>query len=168
MMKMTRLFSALWGVILLIDAANANEHYLLPDNRSDLLHTMQQKIERAGSVTIITQELKEPALTRSIEKALRKGTRLHLITGDLESAAFFAKYRNTRVSVPASGRIGEKFALNILIIDKSDACFSGVAFSEAALGSNIGEVTCTTDQEDVGFAEEIGKRFTQRFEAYER
>ncbi|WP_345976598.1 hypothetical protein [Sulfurimonas sp. HSL3-7] len=147
---------------------NANEYYLLPEHKSDLLHTLKQKIARARTITFICSELESQPLAQSIEKALLKGSEFHLITTSLESAAYYAKYKNTLVKVPRSEGINEAFSLNMLIIDRSDICFSTLAFSEALLKRHIGSVICTTDEEDIAFGERVEKSFVERFEAYEQ
>jgi hypothetical protein len=168
MMKIPRFFSALSALLSLAATLNANEHYLLPEHNSDLLHTLKLKIERAAAITLITGELESPAIAGSIEKAVQKGASLHLITADFKSAAYFAKYRNTLVKVPRSEDMKERFALNVLIIDNSDICFSSVAFSETLLKRRIGEVICTTAEEEIAFGKQIEERFSKRFEAYNR
>lgn len=168
MVKAMRFFSTLMTFICLALTLNADEHYLLPEQKSDLIHTLKMKIERAKSVTIITNRLDSPALLKSIEKALSRNSEFRLITSSLESAAFYAKYKNTKVKVPVSTRVGENFALNLFLIDESDVCFSTVAFSHADLNLKIGEVICTTDSEDIRFAKELEKRFSHRFEDYNR
>lgn len=168
MMKTPRLFSTIINVLMLTAALSADEHYLLPEHNSDLMHSLKLKIERATAVTLITGGLAGPSIARSIEKSLQRGATLHLITTDFKSAAYFSKYRNTLVNVPKDKGIKERFALNILIIDKSDICFSSVAFSEILLKRNIGEVICTTDQESVLFGKKTEKSFSDRFEAYNR
>ncbi|MEE8587967.1 MAG: hypothetical protein V3S80_01330, partial [Sulfurimonadaceae bacterium] len=60
------------------------------------------------------------------------------------------------------------YSLNILLIDESDVCFSSLSFSEAILKRNIGEVICTTNREEIDFAIDIEKRFSKRFEDYNR
>jgi len=165
---MGRLHCAVIGAIALTSALNANEHYLLPEHHSDLIHTLQQKIARASHLTFITGELKEPSLARSIEKALHKGARFDLITSDTKSAGYYAKYRNTHVRVPTDPEAKEHFGLNLLIIDESDVCISSIAFSEAVLRRQMGEVICTTNAEEIEFALEIKRRFGERFEAYAR
>ena len=102
MMKMPPLFSVLYTLMFLAITLSANEYYLLPEHKSDLLHTLKQKIDRARTITIISSELESPVLSRSIEKALLKGSCLHLITTSLKSAAYYAKYKNTSVNVPRS------------------------------------------------------------------
>lgn len=168
MMKMPRFFSAILGLLSLAVTLNADEYYLLPEHNSNLLHTLKQKIDRAAAVTVISSELKSPAISGSIEKAIQRGAYLYLITTDFKSAAYFAKYKNTLVKVPKREGLKERFALNILIIDNSDICFSSVAFSETQLKRNIGEVICTTAEEEIAFGKQIEERFLERFEAYNR
>lgn len=168
MMKMPLPFSVIFSLMSLLTALNANEHYLLPEHKSDLLHALKQKVDRARTITIICSELESPSLAGSIEKALLKGSDLHLVTTSLNSAAYYAKYKNTLVKVPRSEHLDEKFSLNMLIIDRSDICFSTVAFSEALLKSHIGSVVCTTDNEDIAFGKKVEKSFLERFEAYEQ
>ena len=145
---------------------SANEHYLLPEEKSDLLYSLKRKIERAESITIITSSLDNPSLSKSIEKALKQEAHFKLITTDMPSAAYYAKYKNTAVKVPTSQRLADNFHLNILLIDQSDVCFSTLSFSEAAFKTAVGEVTCTTNDEEITFALDIMKRFTERFEDY--
>ena len=166
MVKMMRFFSTVIGVMFLTLTLTANEHYLLPEHKSDLMHTLKRKIERANSITMITSGLDSPSLAKSIEKALKKGAYFHLLTTDITDAAYYAKYKNTTVKVPASNRMADSFSLNILLIGESDVCFSTLSFSEAILKRNIGEVICTTNREEIIFAKEIEKRFTERFEDY--
>ncbi len=168
MVNEMRLFSTLVAAILFTLALNADEHYLLPEQKSDLLHTLKMKIARAENLTIITGKLESKTLLRSIEKGLHRGAKFRLITSSFKSAAFYAKYKGTNVKVPASARISENFALNILLIDKSDVCFSSVAFSETDLKSFIGEAVCTTDNEDILFAHKVEKYFSDRFENYDQ
>ncbi len=166
--SMTRLLSLLTAIIVLSLTLTANEHYLLPEHKSDLMHTFKQKISRADTVTIISAQLESPSLAKSIEKAVLNGSNLCLITSDLKSAAYYAKYKNTRIKVPTSGRIAETFFINILLIDQSDVCFSSLEFSEEVFKKSIGTVTCTTNREDIDFAIDIEKRFSKRFEDYNR
>ena len=168
MMKMPPLFPVISALLFLITTLDANEHYLLPEHKSDLLHTLKQKLERARSITFICSELESPALAKSIEKALLKGSDLRLITTSLNSASYYAKYKNTLVKVPRSERTGEEFSLNMLIIDRSDICFSTLPFSEALLKGRIGNVVCTTDEEDIAFGKKVEKSFSERFETYEQ
>ncbi len=161
-----RIFSTVTATVLFSTLLIANEHYLLPEHKSDLLHTLKRKIERAQSFTIITSGLDNPALSKSIEKALKKERHFTLITTDLPTAAYYAKYKNTTVKIPRSGRMRDDFYLNILIVDESDVCFSTLPFNETVLKKAIGEVTCTTEREEIGFALDIQKRFTERFEDY--
>ncbi|MEN8146022.1 MAG: hypothetical protein ABFR02_00220 [Campylobacterota bacterium] len=163
---MQQLLFIIVGSLHLCAALYANEHYLLPEHKSDLMYTLKKKIDRAEHITIVTGELENPSLAKSIEKAIKRGARFHLITTHHKSAAYFAKYKNTRVHLPASRDLSEKFALNLLLIDESDVCFSTLAFSEAVVKRSIGEVICTTNREEIDFAQEIKKRFTERFEDY--
>jgi len=165
---MTQLFSMLLGITLFTLSLNANEHYLLPEHQSDLMHTLKRKIARAENITIITSGLMNPSLAKSIEKGLTNGAVFHLITTDLATAAYYAKYKNTTVKVPASDRVAENFQLNIFSINGSDVCFSTLSFNTEDLTKQIGEVICTTAQEEIIFAEEIEKRFNERFEDYHR
>ncbi len=130
------------------------------------MHSLKRKIQRAESITIITSSLDNPSLSKSIEKALKQGTRFKLITTDMTSAAYYAKYRNTTVKVPTSKRLADSFHLNILLIDQSDVCFSTLSFNDTDLKRGIGVVTCTTNNEEITFALDIQKCFTERFEDY--
>ena len=162
-----QLFTAIIATTLTL-VLTANEHYLLPEHKSDLIHTLKRKIERAGTITIITSKLESPALTKSIEKSLTNKARFHLLTTDMTSAAYYAKYKNSSVKVPHSNRLIENFHLNILLIDESDVCFSTLAFSESVWKRDIGEVICTTDREEIDFAIDVRRRFKERFEDYSR
>ena len=165
-MPMQRVFPVLLSLILLSIMALANEHYLLPENKSDLMRTLKLKIERANNITIITQRLDSTTLSRSIEKRVRSKARLQLITSDLSSASYYAKYRNTIVKVPSSQVQTKTFTLNILLIDNSDICFSSLPFDETVLRRDIGQVICSTDKEDIAFGKEIREKFLKRFETY--
>ena len=166
MVMMKRPLSTLIAILVLALPLIANEHYLLPEHKSDFMHTLKRKIARAESITIISSRLDNPSLSKSIEKAIKHGAAFHLITTDLTSASFYAKYKNTQVDVPTSQRLRETFNLNILLIDRSDVCFSTLAFDEAVLKKEIGMVTCTTNKEDIAFAINIEQDFTERFEDY--
>lgn len=163
---MMRFFSMIISIIFLSTTVAANEHYLLPEHKSDLMYTLKQKISRADTITIISSQLESPSLAKSIEKAIQNGSYLHLVTSDLNSAAYYAKYKQTQIKVPASNRIAETFSINILLIDQSDVCFSSVEFSEEILMKKIGMVTCTTNREDIDFTMQIKKSFFERFEDY--
>jgi len=152
--------------LMLTLTLSANEHYLLPEAKSDLIHSLKRKIQRAESITIITRSLDNSALSKSIEKALKQGASFNLITTNMTTAAYYAKYKNTIVKVPNSQRLTNNFHLNILLIDQSDVCFSTLSFSDADLKRDIGEVMCTTNIEEITFALDIKKRFTERFEDY--
>ena len=145
----------------------AQEHYLLPENRSDLLHTLQQKISRAHSITIITSKLKVSVLSRSIEKSIHRGGNFKLITTDISSAAYFSKYQRTDIYIPKEeSKIGH-FALLIMLIDESDLCLGSIALHDQTLKEEISEVTCTTNTEDIAFAQQIIESYTERFERYD-
>lgn len=166
MVKMTRLFLTAMAIMFIPLTQTANEHYLLPEHRSNLIHTLKSKIERAEHITVITPELENSALSKSIEKALRKESHFTLITTDKRAAAYYAKYKNTTVKIAGSDRLTDNFSLNILLIDKSDVCFSTLAFSESSLKEKIGQVICTTSREEIDFAIDIKKRYMERFEEY--
>lgn len=169
MMSIMRLlFCAAAATTFLFNTLDANEHYLLPEHKSDLMHTLKQKISRAQTITIISGELQSPSLARSIEKAIANHRRLHLITADLNTAAYYAKYKNSTVKVPASDRPVENFSLTLLLIDESDICFSSLAFNEALLDAHVGEVICTTNSEEIAFGKRIKAVFMERFEDYNR
>ena len=163
---MQRVFSIFISLILLTITASASEHYLLPENKSDLIRTLKLKIERANSIVIITQRLDSNTLSRSIEKRVRANANMQLITSDLTAAAYYAKYKNTTVKVPRSQHTPETFTLNILLIDESDICFSSLPFDESILKREIGQVICTTNKEEVKFGETIRDTYMERFEAY--
>lgn len=165
---MVQFFSTLTVILLLRLSGIADEHYLLPEHNSDLLHTLKSKINRAGNLTIISSELKSPSLSKSIEKALLKGAHFDLFTTDIQTAAYYAKYKNTFVKVPVTDQLTNAFSLHVLLIDKSDVCFSSLAFNDALMSRQMGEVICTTDQEEIDFALHIEKRLAERFEAYNR
>jgi len=156
------------SIMIMTITLTANEHYLLPEHKSDLIHTLKRKIERAGVVTIITSKLESPGLKKSIEKSLANSGNLHLITTDITSAAVFSKYKNSTVKVPKSKRLIDSFHLNVILIDKSDVCFSALAFDERIWSREIGEVICTTNSEEVDFARHLKQRFSDRFEDYSR
>ena len=166
MVLMQRVFSILISLIILSATILANEHYLLPEHKSNLMRTLKLKIERAHTITIITQRLDSNTLSRSIEKSLGSNAKLELITTDLTTASYFAKYKNTTVKVPLSKDLTKIFTLNILLIDNSDICFSSLPFDEAVLRHEIGQVICTTDSEEIKFGEQIKAKFMERFETY--
>ena len=166
MVTMRRLLALILSMIMLSFSLCANEHYLLPEEKSDLMHSLKRKIQRAENITIITSSLDNPSLSKSIEKALKQGTNFKLITTNITSAAYYAKYRNTTVKVPTSQRLADSFHLNILLINQSDVCFSTLPFSDVDLKRGIGAVTCTTNIEEIMFVLDIIKRYTERFEDY--
>lgn len=161
-------FAAAAATTLLFNTLDANEHYLLPEHNSNLIYALKQKISRAETITIISGELQSPLLGRSIEKAIANDRRFHLITADLNTAAYYAKYKNSIVKVPVSDRPMKNFSLTLLLIDESDICFSSLAFSEALLRTQIGEVICTTNREEIAFGKQIKAAFMERFEDYNR
>lgn len=168
MVKMIQFFSTLAAILLLQFSGIADEHYLLPEHKSDLLHTLKSKVDRAGKITLITSELKSPSLSQGIEKALIKGSHVDLYTTDMQTAAYYAKYKNTVVKVPVAELSTNAFAIHVLLVDKSDVCFSSLAFNDELMGQQMGEVICTTDQEQIDFALRIQKRLSERFELYNR
>jgi len=151
---------------LLITTLQANEYYLLPEHKSDLIHTLKRKIERAHRLTIITAELESQTLSRSIEKLLKKEHHFTLITPSISAAAYYAKYKNSKVYLPPAQRPLKHFNINILIIDKSDICISSLPFKEQLLRQSQGTVSCTTTKEEVDFGVELIKKYQQRFERY--
>ena len=168
MVQMRRLFSLVLLLFFLDGDLAADEQFLLPENRSDMIHTLKRKIERAREITIITSHLNTPTLSRSLEKTLRHNHNFILVTTDQKSAAFYAKYKNTEVFVPPSSRELENFSIHILLIDKSDVCFSSLPFDEKVLRRETGWVSCTTDKEEIAFAQQLAKTFIQRFEPYNK
>jgi len=161
-------FSILILLTALITTLQANEHFLLPDQRSDLLHSLKSKIKRAKQITIITAYLHSKQLSKAIEKAISQGAELHLITTDLESAARYAKYRHTKVYVPRHIREDTLFTITLLLIDNSDLCIASLPFDEQYLKEQTGMVICTTDHEEITFATSLQKTYTERFEPYSR
>lgn len=166
MVQMRRLFSLVLLLFFLGEDLAANEQFLLPENKSDMIHTLKQKIERAQKVTIITAHLNTATLSRSLEKAIRHKHSFTLITTDQNSAAFYAKYKSTSVFVPPSARALEAFSINILLIDNSDVCFSSLPFDDKVLRRETGWVSCTTDQKEIAFGKKLANTFIQRFEPY--
>ena len=162
-----RLFLLNFIAILLVSTQlNANEHFLLPEQKSALIESLKSKIERAHTLRIVTQILEHSQLSKSIEKKLLKGGVFELVVADVKSAAYYAKYKNSTVYIPSNTDLFENFTLNILIIDQSDVCFSSLPFNSATLQRKIGHVACTTNPEDVSFALDAFKRFKARFERY--
>lgn len=164
----TRLVSAILSLTLLSISLHANQHYLLPEQYSDLMHTLTQKIKRAHHITVITQGLESLSLSKSIENALLAKAAFHLITTDLSTAAYYAKYKNSTVRVPTSPHLAERFRVNVLMIDDSEVCISTLPFVQDDLRSKIGMVICSTNPEEIGFSQNISKRYSERFEPYNK
>jgi len=144
----------------------ANEHYLLPENRSDLLHSLQQKILRAQEITIVTSELQSSMLKRGIEKAITKGVHFSLLTQNTESAGTFAKYKNSSIYLmPQSDRV-HHLELMLLLIDKSDLCYGSIALNEKSMREVISLITCTTNREEIAFAQRSIASYKKWFEPY--
>ena len=144
----------------------ANEHYLLPEQKSDLIHTLKRKIERAQTVSIITSQLESSTLDRSIQKLLKRDGNFTLITTSQSSAAYYAKYKNTKVYIPEGKRPPAPFHIVILLIDHSDVCIASLPFHDEQLRRAHGTVICTTSQEEVDFATKAITRYSERFKSY--
>ncbi len=166
MVKMRPYISLTFAFSLLFITLQANEHYLLPEQKSDLIQTLKRKVERAHTLSIITTDLESQILSRSIERLLKKKHQFTLITSSSSSAAYYAKYKNTKVYLPPSQRPLEHFNVNIFIIDKSDICISSLAFKEHLLRQTQGVVSCTTAREEIDFGLALIKKYQQRFELY--
>ncbi len=160
-----RLFILFLLTLLLQLSLCANEYFLLPEQKADLLYSLKRKIARADQISIVTPQLHFQSLSRSIEKALKKGATLTLITSDLNSASIYAKFKNSRVKVAPQNTIAQ-LHLTLLLIDQSDVCFTSIALSEESLHKDIGNVICTTNNEDIAFAQSIIKKYSERFVDY--
>jgi len=145
---------------------SSNEHYLLPENRSDLLHALQQKILRAQKITILTSELQSSVLRRSIEKAIAKGVHFTLLTQSRESAGTFAKYKNSSVYLMAQDESTSTLALMFFLVDESDLCYGSVALHAKSMREVISLITCTTKKEEINFAQKSIVAYKQRFKPY--
>ena len=166
MVKMSPYIAVTLTLTLLFSTLVADEYYLLPEQKSDLLYTLKRKIARAHTLSIITTDLESATLSRSIEKHLKKELHFLLITPSLPSAAYYAKYKNTQVYIAASQRPLKHFNINIFIIDESDICISSLPLNEEILGHSQGTVSCTTAKEEIDFGRDVIKRYLQRFEPY--
>ena len=166
MVKMRPYISLTFAFSILFTTLQANEYYLMPEQKSDLMQTLKRKVARAHTLSVITTDLESPILSKGIEKLLKKEYPFILVTPSRSSAAYYAKYKNTKVYLPPSQRPLEHFNINILIIDKSDICISSLPFNEQLLRQAQGIVRCTTAKEEVDFGLELIKKYQQRFELY--
>ena len=144
----------------------SDEHYLLPDQKSDLLHTLTSKIKRAEHIQIIISKLQNTTLRKSIEKRIAKGSHLTLVATDLESAAYFAKYKHTQVYIPPSGYDKGKLALFVLLIDKTDICIGALSLDRDTHKEQVTQVRCSTSNEEIDFAKSLLKTYKERFVLY--
>ena len=166
MVKMHPLIALFISLFIVQTALYANEHYLIPEQKSDLIHTLKRKIERAHSLSIITSQLESATLDRSIQKLLKNEGNFVLITTSKTTAAYYAKYKNTSIYLPKERRPLSTFKIHILLIDHSDVCISSVAFSNEQLQKEHAIVICTTAQEEVDFATHLKKLYQERFTDY--
>jgi len=141
-------------------------YYLLPDQKSDLLHTLTSKIKRAGHIQIIISKLQNTTLRKSIEKRIAKESHLTLIATDLESAAYFAKYKHTQVYIPPSGYDEGKLSLFVLLIDETDICIGSLSLDRDTHKEQVTQVRCSTSQEDIDFAKNLLHTYKERFVLY--
>lgn len=144
----------------------ADEHYLLPDQKSDLLHTLTSKIKRAEHIQIIISKLQNASLRKTIEKSISKGSHLTLMTTDLESAAYFAKYRDTQVYLPPSPYEAGRFSLFVLLVDETDVCIGSFTLDQEHRKEQITQVRCTTSEEEIDFAKNLLSTYKKRFRLY--
>jgi len=154
------------ALLLTMTYLNANEHFVLPEEKSDMIFSLKSKIERAQKLRIMTQNIAHSTLNKSIEKQLLKDGTFELIVVDKKSAGYFAKYINTTVYLPPEPQTITVFNLNILIVDESDVCFSSLPFSSVTFQRDIGQVLCTTNKEEIIYALDVFKRFKERFVPY--
>ena len=166
MRQMRRLFSIFMILQMHLTLLNANEHFLLPDQKSDLIYSLKSKIKRAEHITLFTSHLHSPQMDKAIEKAISRGATLRLITTDMQSAAVYAKYRDTEVFVPSATERPGSFSIHLLLIDESDLCVASLPFDEEILRRENGIVTCSTDKEEIAFAQRLRALYTTRFEPY--
>ena len=146
----------------------ADEHYLLPDQKSDLLHTLTSKIKRAEHIQIIISKLQETTLRNAIKKRIAKGGQLTLIATDLDTAAYFAKYRDTQVYVPPSDYEAGRLALFVLLVDETDICIGALTLEKEKAKEQVTQVRCTTAQEEIEFAKSLLHTYKERFVLYNR
>jgi len=144
----------------------ADEHYLLPDQKSDLLHTLTSKIKRAEHIQIIISKLQETTLRSAIKKRIAKGSYLTLIATDLKSAAYFAKYKHTQVYVPPSTYKEGKLALFILLVDETDICIGALTLDQDRDKEQVTQVRCSTSKEEITFAKSLLRTYKERFVLY--
>ncbi len=166
MAQMRQVLHLLYLLLFLSLPLFSNEYFLLNEQKSTLLASLNSKILRAQHITIITTAFKVTSLAHSLEKVLSKGSSLTLIVTDLQNAAYYAKYKNSSVYVYKGKRPLKNFSLHIFIIDESDVCFSSLPFDEELLRRTIGTVTCSTDPEEIAYAKRLTILFTKRFKRY--
>ena len=144
----------------------ADEYYLLPDQKSDLLHTLTSKIKRAQDIQILISTISNTSLRRTLEKRIATGSHLTLITTDLQSAAYFAKYQDTEVYVPPTAYDAGKLTLFALLIDRSDLCIGALTLDRERLKEQVTEVHCSTSKEEIVFVQRLFKTYKERFISY--
>ena len=144
----------------------SDEYYLLPDQKSDLLHALTSKIKRAGHIQIIISKLQNTTLRRAIEKSITKGSDLTLIATDQDTAAYFAKYKRSQVYIPPSGYDEGKLTLFVLLIDETDICIGALSLEQDTHKEQVTQVRCSTSSEEIDFAKSLLTTYKERFILY--
>lgn len=145
---------------------SADEYYLLPDQKSDLLHTLTSKIKRAQNIQILISKIDNTTLRRTLEKRIATGGHLSLITTNLQSAAYFAKYKDAEVYVPPTAYDAGKLTLFALLIDQSDLCIGTLSLDKKSREEQVTEVHCGTSKEEISFVQGLFKTYKERFVLY--
>jgi len=157
-------FIILWSLLLSI--AYSSDTFLLPDESSDALYDLKQKIKNAQStITLLTPSTIDKSLRKAITKQLSDQVTFKLITSSKEFASTFAIYKNSDVRILRAND-SEKLQMHLILIDSKTGCLSTVAFENSVTRTKIGVITCSSNSENIVFYQSLIERLNQRSDPY--
>jgi len=154
----------IWSLLLSI--VYGSNSFLLPDESSDALYALKQKIKSAKStIILLTPYTIDKSLRKAIIKQLSHQVSFKLITSSEEFASTFAIYKNSDVNLLRSANL-LSLQINLLLIDGKTGCLSTVAFENTVTRAKTGIITCSSNSEDITFYQSVIKRLDQRSDPY--
>ncbi len=152
--------------LLFLSVVYGNSFFLLPDQSSDALYALKQKIKAAqNSIVLITPFALDKSLRKAIIKRLPYLDTFTLITSSEKIAGSFAIYKNSDVKLLRSDNV-HNLQMTLLLIDERHGCLSSVGLIKNITRSQTGIITCSSTSEEIDFYQSVIRRLDLRSDAY--
>ena len=157
-------FVLIWSLFLSI--IQGSDAFLLPDQSSDALYTLKQKIKTAkNSIILLTSSDIDASLRKAIVKQLSSDVKFKLITSSEKTAGSFAIYRNSSVFVLRSNS-SHNLQTNLLVIDGKTGCLSTLGLDNVITRQQTGIILCSDQSKDIVFYQSVIDRLSLRSDPY--